>query len=161
MGHSTLDADSSRAQVVGFEILAGTAVGFLYLGSYFPVLASLPVTCAAPALAFYTFLRNFAQVYPIFALYIRSHFTVVNCTSICIGLGYHGRRYNPAKRTPQAATVRLYRRNPRRHRTRVFSHPRDSDPGRTSQNRGPRRVCGFVEGLMVISDSVEWIGVVG
>lgn len=62
MDYSTVDADSGRARVIGFEILAGTAVGFLYLGSYFPVLASLPVTSAAPALAFYTFLRNFAQV---------------------------------------------------------------------------------------------------
>ena len=37
-------------------------IGALYTTTYFPVLAPLPVTRAAPALAFYNFSRTFAQV---------------------------------------------------------------------------------------------------
>ena len=59
---SYLDADGSRGQSFGFQILAGVGLGIIYVAAYFPVLAPIPVTKSTPALAFHTFLRNFAQV---------------------------------------------------------------------------------------------------
>lgn len=67
---STLDANSSRAKAFGYQILSGAGIGIIYVAAYFPVLAPIPVTRSAPALAFYTFLRNFALVWDL------SHFTV-------------------------------------------------------------------------------------
>ncbi|VDC06977.1 unnamed protein product [Peniophora sp. CBMAI 1063] len=60
---SYLDADGSRGQSFGFQILAGVGLGIIYVAAYFPVLAPIPVTKSTPALAFHTFLRNFAQVW--------------------------------------------------------------------------------------------------
>lgn len=59
---STLAADTSRAKSFGYQIMAGSGIGIIYVAAYFPVLAPIPVTKSAPALAFYTFLRNFALV---------------------------------------------------------------------------------------------------
>ena len=59
---SKLGADGSRGQAFGFEVLAGVGIGIVYVAAYFPVLAPIPITKSTPALAFYTFLRNFAQV---------------------------------------------------------------------------------------------------
>lgn len=60
---STLAADTSRAKSFGYQIMAGSGIGIIYVAAYFPVLAPIPVTKSAPALAFYTFLRNFALVW--------------------------------------------------------------------------------------------------
>ena len=59
---SSLDADGSKAKSYGFQILAGMGIGIIYVSSYFPVLASVPITRSAQALSFHVFLRNFAQV---------------------------------------------------------------------------------------------------
>ncbi|EGO18747.1 hypothetical protein SERLADRAFT_364217 [Serpula lacrymans var. lacrymans S7.9] len=60
---STLHADSSRGIAIGFQIIAGVGIGIISTTTYFPVLAPLPVSSNASALALFTFLRNFAQVW--------------------------------------------------------------------------------------------------
>ena len=59
---STLSAESSRARAIGFQTVAGTGLGIRNAATFFPVLAPLPVSSNAPALALFTFFRNFAQV---------------------------------------------------------------------------------------------------
>ncbi|KAJ7641547.1 major facilitator superfamily domain-containing protein [Roridomyces roridus] len=61
----TIDENSSRSMCYGFEALVGIGMGFVYISAYFPVLAPIPVSQAAPALAFFTFLRNFALIWGI------------------------------------------------------------------------------------------------
>jgi hypothetical protein len=58
----TLDENSSRSMCFGFQALIGVGMGIIYVTAYFPVLAPIPVSQSAPALAFFTFLRNFALV---------------------------------------------------------------------------------------------------
>lgn len=60
---STLSAESSRARAIGFQTVAGTGLGILNAATFFPVLAPLPVSSNAPALALFTFFRNFAQIW--------------------------------------------------------------------------------------------------
>ncbi|KAH9936930.1 iron permease [Amylocystis lapponica] len=59
----TVEADTPRGHAIGFLILAGVGFGILVTTTYFPVLAPLDVSQNAPALAFFMFLRNFAQVW--------------------------------------------------------------------------------------------------
>ncbi|KAN0135475.1 MFS general substrate transporter [Lactarius tabidus] len=56
---TTLRADSSIAKSVGFQLVIGSGVGTIYVVSLFPILASIPVTHSAPAMALYVFSRNF------------------------------------------------------------------------------------------------------
>ncbi|KAK0191701.1 iron permease [Armillaria mellea] len=51
--------------VIGFEIIAGAGFGVVFSSLYFPVLAPLPISSNALALAFYSFLRVFAQIWGI------------------------------------------------------------------------------------------------
>ncbi|KAL0954049.1 hypothetical protein HGRIS_005201 [Hohenbuehelia grisea] len=60
---STLHADSPRANAIGYQIIVGAGLGILSTTTYFPVLAPLHVSSNAAALATFTFLRNFAQVW--------------------------------------------------------------------------------------------------
>jgi hypothetical protein len=62
---TTLRADSSLAKSVGFQIVIGGGVGIVYVATLFPILASLPVTQSAPAMALYVFSRNFGYVSPL------------------------------------------------------------------------------------------------
>ena len=59
---STLKADTARSVNIGFQIVEGAGLGILFTSTTFPILASVQVTEAAHALAFFTFLRSFAQV---------------------------------------------------------------------------------------------------
>ncbi|KAJ6585313.1 MFS general substrate transporter [Mycena capillaripes] len=59
---ATLDENSSRSMCYGFQALIGVGMGITYVTAYFPVLAPIPISQNAPALAFFTFLRNFAIV---------------------------------------------------------------------------------------------------
>lgn len=89
----TLDVDSSRASSYGYQVLIGVGIGIIYVAAYFPVLAPIPVNQSAPALAFFTFLRNFALV--------RTSPPVLVCLLIghCPGLGCHHWWHNPTERT--------------------------------------------------------------
>ena len=61
---TTLGADSSIAKAVGFQVVIGSGVGMVYVAIIFPILASMPVTQTAPAMALYVFSRNFGSVGP-------------------------------------------------------------------------------------------------
>ncbi|KZT20290.1 iron permease [Neolentinus lepideus HHB14362 ss-1] len=60
---STVHADTPRSHSIGFQAVASAGLGILTSTTYFPVLAPLPVSSNAHALAFFTFFRNFAQVW--------------------------------------------------------------------------------------------------
>ncbi|KIK54883.1 hypothetical protein GYMLUDRAFT_176382 [Collybiopsis luxurians FD-317 M1] len=62
---STLTPSSSVARAVGFPVITSAGLGILVATGYFPILAPLPVTQNAYALAFYTFLRTFANIWGI------------------------------------------------------------------------------------------------
>lgn len=59
---STLHTDSPLSQAVGFPVILGLGTGVLFSAPYFPVLAPLPVSENAHALAFFAFGRLFATV---------------------------------------------------------------------------------------------------
>ena len=61
---TTLRADSNFAKAVGFQLVVGGGVGIVYVVNLFPILASIPVTQTAPAMALYAFSRNFGYVSP-------------------------------------------------------------------------------------------------
>jgi hypothetical protein len=62
---TTLRADSSIAKSVGFQLVIGGGAGTIFVVSLFPILASIPVTQSAPAMALYVFSRNFGYVSPL------------------------------------------------------------------------------------------------
>jgi len=64
---TTLRADSSLAKSVGFQLVIGGGVGIIYVVTLFPILASIPVTQAAPAMALYVFSRNFGYIWGVTA----------------------------------------------------------------------------------------------
>lgn len=59
----TLKADSSRSKYIGYQVFIGLGLGILMTTAFFPVLAPLPVSLNANALAFFMFVRFFSQVY--------------------------------------------------------------------------------------------------
>ena len=61
-GLSTVDADSALAKPLGLSWLGATGAGFLQAVTYFPVLAPLPISENAHALAFFAFCRTFGGV---------------------------------------------------------------------------------------------------
>ncbi|CDO75065.1 hypothetical protein BN946_scf184605.g6 [Trametes cinnabarina] len=60
---SLLKDDSSTAAWAGFQVIAAAGMGIIWAITLFPILAPLPVTRAAAALAFYNFCRTFAQTW--------------------------------------------------------------------------------------------------
>ncbi|KAH9902441.1 iron permease [Cubamyces lactineus] len=56
-----LDENSSRAAYIGMQIPLGIGLGIIWISTQFPILAPLPFSNSAHALAFFTFLRSFAQ----------------------------------------------------------------------------------------------------
>ncbi|CCM00830.1 uncharacterized protein FIBRA_02872 [Fibroporia radiculosa] len=58
---SILDVYSSTAMFIGLELIIGTGMGMVWIGTQFPILAPLPFSNNAHALAFFTFVRCFAQ----------------------------------------------------------------------------------------------------
>ena len=59
-----LDEHSSRAMFIGCQILLGVGLGIVFVAPEFPILAPLPVSNNAHALAFFIFTRRFAEVKP-------------------------------------------------------------------------------------------------
>ena len=57
-----LKADSPLSHGVGFPVLVGIGSGIIYSATYFPVLAPLPISENAHAMAFFSFCRSFAAV---------------------------------------------------------------------------------------------------
>ncbi|KIP05339.1 hypothetical protein PHLGIDRAFT_25152 [Phlebiopsis gigantea 11061_1 CR5-6] len=62
---SIFKADSTTAQMVGYQVVVAAGIGLLYTAPVFPILAPLPVDRTAPALAFFAFVRAFAQTWGI------------------------------------------------------------------------------------------------
>lgn len=62
---SLLEIDSCVGQWVSFQFISSAGIGILYTSTIFPVLAPLPVSRAASALAFFNFTRSFAQTWGI------------------------------------------------------------------------------------------------
>ena len=62
---STVDADTPLARALGFSVLVGVGAGVIYASTYYPVLAPLPVSENAHALALFAFFRSFASVRPL------------------------------------------------------------------------------------------------
>ncbi|KAH9847848.1 MFS multidrug transporter [Lenzites betulinus] len=60
---TTLTADSTAGEWAGYQALQAAGSGTIWASTIFPILAPLPVTRAAPALAFYNFIRTFAQTW--------------------------------------------------------------------------------------------------
>ncbi|KAG8746826.1 hypothetical protein FRC10_003348 [Ceratobasidium sp. 414] len=60
---STLKYDSLKANSIGFQILIGIGSGILYSSTTFAILAPLPVSRNASALALFAFVRTFAGTY--------------------------------------------------------------------------------------------------
>ncbi|KAI0833802.1 iron permease [Trametes gibbosa] len=58
-----LKEDSPTAAWAGFQVIAAAGIGIIWACTIFPILAPLPVTRAASALAFYNFCRTFAQTW--------------------------------------------------------------------------------------------------
>ena len=58
---SLMKANISSSQWIGYQILVSAGFGLLYPAPVFPVLAPLPVERSAAALAFFAFVRSFAQ----------------------------------------------------------------------------------------------------
>ncbi|KAI0766215.1 major facilitator superfamily domain-containing protein [Trametes elegans] len=52
---------------IAYQVVAGVGLGAIYSAAYFPVLAPLPVSASALALAFFIFLRSFAQIWGVTA----------------------------------------------------------------------------------------------
>ncbi|KAK0205831.1 iron permease [Desarmillaria ectypa] len=68
VGMGLLGSTSSTTAVgtvIGFEIIAGAGFGVVFSSLYFPVLAPLPISSNAHALAFFSFVRVFAQIWGI------------------------------------------------------------------------------------------------
>ncbi|KAI0316904.1 iron permease [Amylostereum chailletii] len=61
--YTTLDENSPRSQSVGFLAIVALGTGILVTTTYFPVLAPLSISNNGLALAYFMFLRNFAQVW--------------------------------------------------------------------------------------------------
>jgi hypothetical protein len=59
---STLSADSAKGKYIAYEVVLGIGLGMTWISTQFPILAPLPYSNNAHALAFFTFLRCFAQV---------------------------------------------------------------------------------------------------
>ncbi|KAL4241388.1 MFS transporter superfamily protein [Abortiporus biennis] len=62
---SLLRADSPTGKWVGYQIIVTIGTGIIYVCTIFPVLAPLPVSRTATALAFFAFIRTFAQTWGI------------------------------------------------------------------------------------------------
>ncbi len=94
---SILRPDSPLSHQVGLPILMAIGAGTIYAATYFPVLAPLPISENAHALALFAFLRSFASVGSCYILYVRAHLTAPS------GLGRYYRNCGVAKRASQAS----------------------------------------------------------
>ncbi|KZT52010.1 iron permease [Calocera cornea HHB12733] len=60
---TTITTDSSTAAWVGYQVVVSLGIGVLYPLTTFPVLAPLPISKNAHALAFFIFMRTFSQTF--------------------------------------------------------------------------------------------------
>ncbi|KAG8873590.1 hypothetical protein FRB98_008886 [Tulasnella sp. 332] len=60
---SMITVSSPRSWQIGFQIVLGVGLGFLFPGPTYPVLAAAPITETAHGLALFDFIRNLAQAF--------------------------------------------------------------------------------------------------
>ncbi|KAL0945934.1 hypothetical protein HGRIS_012214 [Hohenbuehelia grisea] len=60
---STLKVSSPMREYIGYQVVLGIGLGITWISTQFPILAPLPYSNNAYALAFFTFLRCFAQTW--------------------------------------------------------------------------------------------------
>ncbi|KAI0692615.1 hypothetical protein BC835DRAFT_1356567 [Cytidiella melzeri] len=60
---SLIDISSSRAQYIGCQLVLGLGLGIVWISTQFPILAPLPFSNNAHALAFFTFVRSLSQTW--------------------------------------------------------------------------------------------------
>ncbi|KAG8991622.1 hypothetical protein FRB90_001277 [Tulasnella sp. 427] len=58
-----LKVETAKPQWIGFQIVTGVGMGIIWSAPQFPILASLPVTKSAQALALYSFVRSYSQTW--------------------------------------------------------------------------------------------------
>ncbi|KAF7378339.1 putative iron permease [Mycena sanguinolenta] len=58
-----LDKNSSKSIYIGFQAVLGVGLGIIWISTQFPILAPLPFSNNAHALAFFTFVRCFSQTW--------------------------------------------------------------------------------------------------
>ncbi|KAJ6534587.1 iron permease [Mycena vulgaris] len=58
-----LNKDSSQSAYIGFQAVLGVGLGIIWISTQFPILAPLPFSNNAHALAFFTFVRCFSQTW--------------------------------------------------------------------------------------------------
>ncbi|KAI0313881.1 iron permease [Amylostereum chailletii] len=58
-----LNENSSKAQYIGFQVVLGIGLGIIWIATQFPILAPLPYSNNANALAFFTFVRSLSQTF--------------------------------------------------------------------------------------------------
>lgn len=62
IGLSFITENSPRTQYLATQVVPAFGIGLIWVQSQFPILAPMPVSNNAHALAFHVFLRRFAQV---------------------------------------------------------------------------------------------------
>ncbi|KAH9956871.1 iron permease [Russula dissimulans] len=60
---TTLNENITIAKSIGFQIVIAGGLGSIYVTTLFPILASIPVTQTAPAMALFVFSRNFGTIW--------------------------------------------------------------------------------------------------
>jgi hypothetical protein len=134
---SNVTADTSRARNIGYQIIEGAGLGMLFTATTFPVLAPVKVSEAANALAFFTFVRAFAQVGVPFAY---PHVLKLTSLARFVDLGYLDRLHDLAEWVETAALIRFPRSFPTGSRRRVCDHPTDLEAAGASTIPSARRI---------------------
>jgi hypothetical protein len=93
---TTLHVNSNIAKGVGFQVVIGSGAGIIYVVSMYPILASIPVTQNAPAMALYVFSRYLGNVSPSLSIHVSTFHDLVT-TFQWVDLGCHGRRCHSAE----------------------------------------------------------------
>lgn len=102
---SVLRPDSSLAHAIGFQVILGIGGGIFYGAVYFPILAALPVTENAHAVAFIAFGRQFAGVRPFYLVFLLYSHALLQVWGVTIGTAILQTQLG--KRLPQAFLAQL------------------------------------------------------
>jgi hypothetical protein len=142
---TTLHAGSSIAKSVGFQLVIGGGVGTIYVVSLFPILASIPVTQSAPAMALYVFSRNFGYVSPLpISMLLPTDRSITRRAD----MGRHHWRCDLAERA-QEETARLVPRPvPRGCRACLCGHSINPDARAAIEGRGTEHVWRGAQGRL-------------
>ncbi|KAH9954080.1 iron permease [Russula dissimulans] len=62
---TTLNENTTVAKSFGFQVVMAGGIGIIYVITLFPILASIPITQTAPAMALFVFSRNFGTIWGI------------------------------------------------------------------------------------------------